>query len=53
MVSSGGATQADELRMLRARAYGPDADIHDDAAALDRLRELEERAFITDRPPPP
>lgn len=30
---------ADELRMLRARAYGPDADI--DAAALERLRELE------------
>jgi hypothetical protein len=50
MVSSGGATQADELRMLRARAYGPDADIHDDAAALDRLRELEERAFIADKP---
>lgn len=48
MVSSGGATQADELRMLRARAYGPEADIHDDAAALDRLRELEERAFIAD-----
>lgn len=48
MVSSGGAMQADELRMLRARAYGPEADIHDDAAALDRLRELEERAFIAD-----
>ena len=53
MVSSGGATQADELRMLRARAYGPDADIHDDAAALDRLRELEERAFIADEPDAP
>lgn len=31
----------DELRRLRARAYGPAADIHDDAAALRRLRELE------------
>ncbi len=27
--------------MLRARAYGPGADIHADAAALGRLRELE------------
>ncbi|RKT33354.1 hypothetical protein DEU34_1945 [Microbacterium sp. AG1240] len=50
MVSSGGATQADELRMLRARAYGPQADIHDDAAALERLRELEERAFPAAEP---
>ena len=33
----------DELAALRARAYGPDADIHDDAAALARLRELEEQ----------
>lgn len=33
----------DELRMLRARAYGPDADIEDDPAALRRLRELEEQ----------
>lgn len=46
----------DELRMLRQRAYGPDADIHDDPAALARLRELEERrAAVTpgaaDEPP--
>jgi hypothetical protein len=32
---------ADELRALRARAYGPDADIHADPAALARLQELE------------
>ena len=31
-----------ELAGLRARAYGPDADISDDADALARLRELEE-----------
>jgi hypothetical protein len=31
----------DELRELRRRAYGPDADIHTDHSALDRLRELE------------
>ena len=31
----------DELRILRARAYGPGADIHADAQALDRLQELE------------
>jgi hypothetical protein len=30
--------------MLRARAYGPSADIHDDPAALRRLRELEAQA---------
>ena len=34
----------EELRMLRQRAYGPAADIHDDPAALARLRELEDRA---------
>lgn len=33
---------AAELRMLRERAYGPSADIHDDPIALARLRELEE-----------
>jgi hypothetical protein len=33
--------QADELQRLRRRAYGPDADIAGDAAALDRLSELE------------
>jgi hypothetical protein len=32
---------ADELRELRRRAYGPAADIHDDAAAFRRLQELE------------
>ena len=31
----------EELRALRTRAYGPDADIHDDAAALARLPEPE------------
>ena len=31
----------EELRDLRTRAYGPHADIHEDAAALARLRELE------------
>jgi hypothetical protein len=35
---------ADELRLLRARAYGPDADIVDDPAALARLDELETSA---------
>jgi hypothetical protein len=33
--------QADELERLRRRAYGPDADIAGDAAAQDRLSELE------------
>jgi hypothetical protein len=33
-----------ELRELRARAYGPDADLHSDPTALGRLRELEEIA---------
>jgi len=33
-----------ELRRLRARAYGPGADIHDDELALRRLHELEDRA---------
>lgn len=40
-----------ELRTLRARAYGPDADIFGDAAALERLDELEARALT--RPAPP
>lgn len=31
----------EELRALRARAYGPNPDIADDAAALSRLQELE------------
>ena len=34
----------DELRALRKRAYGRDADIEGDPAALRRLRELEEEA---------
>ncbi|MDF2580672.1 MAG: hypothetical protein K0S49_2251 [Microbacterium sp.] len=33
----------DELRALRARAYGPSADIDQDPAALRRLHELEAR----------
>lgn len=36
-------SKADELRVLRERAYGPEADIHSDAAAVRRLRQLEER----------
>lgn len=39
----------DELAALRARAYGPAADIHDDPDALARLRALEAAA----RPAPP
>jgi len=35
------AATLDELRTLRARAYGPSADIEQDPAALQRLRELE------------
>lgn len=35
------ADRAAELRELRLRAYGPDADIESDPAALARLRELE------------
>ncbi len=31
----------DELHSLRRRAYGPDADIHLDHQAIERLRELE------------
>ena len=39
----------DELRALRERAYGPDADIDTDPAAVERLRQLEAQAF----PPSP
>jgi hypothetical protein len=41
---AGDVTHAErrELDALRRRAYGPDADILDDALALSRLRELEE-----------
>ena len=37
-----GADSAAELAALRRRAYGPDADIHADAAARARLQELED-----------
>ncbi|WP_194409944.1 hypothetical protein [Microbacterium cremeum] len=37
-----------ELRELRERAYGPDADIQDDPVAMQRLRELEERERLDD-----
>lgn len=40
-------TDRDELETLRRRAYGPGADIHEDEAALERLRALEQR----DAPP--
>ncbi|WP_345751692.1 hypothetical protein [Microbacterium rhizophilus] len=40
-----------ELRLLRARAFGPAADIDRDPAALRRLRELE--GLSTLRPAPP
>lgn len=42
----------DELRALRARAYGPDADIHDDPGALRRLQELESLLRTADAPDP-
>lgn len=37
-----------ELAALRARAYGPAADIDADPAALARLRELEDAAHVAD-----
>lgn len=37
------ASSRAELENLRRRAYGPDADIDDDPAALARLEELEDR----------
>lgn len=37
------AATREEFATLRRRAYGPDADIDDDPAALARLRELEQR----------
>lgn len=37
-----GIDARDELAALRARAYGPDADIAEDPEALARLRELED-----------
>ena len=43
-----------ELEALRRRAFGPDADIHDDPAALARLIELEDlaRPGRAERPSP-
>ena len=43
-----GTTHAEhaELDALRRRAYGPDADIMDDAAAVERLSEIEEQLLI-------
>lgn len=43
----------DELERLRARAYGPDADLADDPVAWDRLRELEEQVRSAPLAPPP
>ena len=40
-----GTPVSDELRALRARAYGPEADIHLDPDAQRRLAELEEEHF--------
>ncbi|MBN9176046.1 MAG: spermidine/putrescine ABC transporter permease [Microbacterium sp.] len=42
--------RAFELRTLRARAYGPDADIHEDPAALARLHALEADARPVEAP---
>ncbi|GAA1953091.1 hypothetical protein [Microbacterium deminutum] len=41
------------LDALRRRAYGPDADIFDDPAALSRLRELEDRIRLERLPVEP
>lgn len=40
------SAMSDELRMLRARAYGPAPDIADDPAAMRRLAELEDLARV-------
>ena len=45
------AEHEDELRMLRARAYGPSPDIHTDAVAVARLEELEAAARERDASP--
>ncbi|SFS13456.1 hypothetical protein SAMN04487846_2692 [Microbacterium sp. cf046] len=47
-VPSGDVTHAEqrELDALRARAYGPDADISADPVAVARLMELEERVRV-------
>ncbi|MDJ1115455.1 hypothetical protein [Microbacterium dauci] len=44
---------ANELTALRARAYGPDADIDGDPAARARLEALEANARAARRPPAP
>lgn len=43
----------DEFSELRKRAYGPDADIHDDPGALGRLRDLEGGERRDEIPPQP
>ena len=52
-----GIPVTDELRALRARAYGPAADIHLDPAAMRRLEELEEAGrrspAVAERTDPP
>ncbi len=48
-----GPASDDELRTLRERAYGPGADILDDAAALARLHELEAAQRVAEAPRPP
>jgi hypothetical protein len=46
------AATRDELRVLRARAYGPSADIDQEPSAIQRLRELESRtSTLASRPP--
>ncbi|WP_171013173.1 LamG-like jellyroll fold domain-containing protein [Microbacterium sp. 2FI] len=52
---SAGFEESDELQRLRRRAYGPHADIAGDAAAQERLSELEaaqrrDRAPVVDSP---
>ncbi|MBC7596749.1 MAG: hypothetical protein H7288_22965 [Kineosporiaceae bacterium] len=46
-----GATRDDELRGLRARAYGPNADIRLDLQAQARLHELEDTGRHPAQPP--
>ena len=45
------AEHDDELHALRVRAYSPQADIHLDADALERLRHLENTRGATHTPP--
>ncbi|MEV8239673.1 hypothetical protein AB0O90_05530 [Microbacterium testaceum] len=44
------ADHGSELERLRARAYGPNADIEGDPAAVARLRELEDRERMRTAP---